>query len=298
MPLRAKKEKTENKALEDEVVEEIIPEEELNEDAQVNGKSVGTKKETANTKPAPRRTGADRVILAASADEIETRNEVKIAGRVTNVFKVPNQQTVVLSVATNAGGGASADGGLISNFPRVTFYGRRGEIAYKALVADRAGPRGIREAKSTKIPKSPQVVITGTIQTTKQLRDGEFIYRQTIVGETLTLAPTRLEMVLNTESGLKEIGDENEVILIGEIVHIFRFTRKTPGTILTIKTSNRRTDFPKATLYWDLHDLSRDMEVGDHVVLVGMMQTRRDEVDGKTIFRENIVATDLDWYRD
>ena len=275
MALKSKKEKAveaidivENEAIEDEVSEDKAP-----------------KGKTANNKATKDRAAKPKMpeskILVSAPEAFVSRNEMRVTGTVVRLFKVPNQQTVVLTIATNAGGGA------VSNFPRISFYGSQSDTIYKALGSVRKGS------------KHPQVTITGSVQTTKRARDDGFVYYQTAVGSSLSFASTRLESILNTEAGTRTVNDENEVILIGEIVHIYRFERKNAGTILTIKTtSNARIDFPKVTLFRDLNDLAQKMEAGDHIALIGMLQTKISEKDGKQVRHENIVGTDLDWYRE
>ena len=275
MALRTKKEKVnevietaDNEAIEVEAADNKVSKSKI-------GRSKTTKDETSEYKV------PESKILVSAPKALMSRNEIRITGTVVNLFKVPNQQTVVLSVATNAGGGA------LSNYPKITFYGSQSGVVYEALGSGRNAP------------KHPQVTITGSVQTTKRLKDGEFVYYQTAVGDSLSFAATRLETILNTDAGKRAVNDENEVILIGEIVHVYRFERKNAGTILTIKTtSNSRIDFPKVTLFRDLNDLSQEMEIGDHVALIGMLQTKISKKDGKQVRHENIVATDLDWYRE
>ena len=284
MALRIKKEKAAEAALNEES-------EALEED-KAEGKTA-KRKTAAKEEPAAEGAAAGRILVPA-AKTLLTRNEVRITGTAVSAFQVQGQHTTVITIATSAGRAAAnsrrkagADIEPMSNFPKVAFYGPHSSEVYSALGLD--GDKA----------KRPQVTVTGMVQTSKQQRGSGFVYRQTIVGNYCEIVPTHLELALMSGpgTGAATAGDENEVVIIGEIVHIYRFSGNVPGTILTIRTADERINFPKVTLFRNLDKLSHRMEDGDHVALVGMVQTKRVMKDGKPFRHENIVATDLDWYK-
>ena len=224
---------------------------------------------------------AESKVLVTQSDTFESRNEVKITGSVVHLYRVEDRNIVVLTIATSTGGKQS-------DFPKVVFYGK------EALA--------IQDALDLESGKRPQVSIVGSIQTSKQGEGATAVYRQNVIGSSLALAPTSLESALNIEVGNKTIADENQVILVGRIVHLYHFDSKKTGsplgTVLTLKTLGNRFNFPKITLFRDQSKIAQEMDVGDHVAVIGTIQTSRTVKDGaKTVYYETIIGSDIDWYK-
>jgi len=214
----------------------------------------------------------------------ESINEVTLTGAVVHMFAPEGRDLVVLTLATNAGRNRT------SNYPKITWYGEKA----KKIAADLKVEPG----------NFPRVCIKATVQTSKKGEGDRTTYFQTIVGTELSYAPKQLEGRLNMDIGNRYIEDENEVILVGEIVHIYHFGsnggERQTGSILTVKTRiSNWANFPKVTMFRRLSDTANKMKEGDIVAITGIIQTNKVErTEKKPDYYETIVGTDLDWYRE
>jgi hypothetical protein len=217
-------------------------------------------------------------ITAEKETKFTGRSEVRITGRVVRKFAAPERGFTALTIATRAG---TAE----TNYPSVMFFGRAA-IETDKLIDDRAKPR-------------PTVEIDGEIQTAKITGDSGVVYKQTVVGLRLASAKTGLDsrgiLGPNGETvGTEPANDENSVLIIGEIIHVFPFRS---GTVLTVRTYGEgRPNFPKITCFGRQGKFAEGLTPGEIVCAAGVIQTARKEIRGETRFFESVVCTDIDRY--
>lgn len=192
----------------------------------------------------------------------QTRNEVKIAGQVVNMFKFPNKEITNTTIATSTG--------AKQNNPKITWYGEKSKTVADALTG------------KTK----PCISITGYIQTSKSIRNGKKEYHQNIVGKSFTV-----EVI--PKSG-------NEVTITGELTHKHNLRSKSTGertgTVIRIKTGDKPPNYPEIRLFREQSEAAQTISLGSTVSIIGTIQTDKttDPAIGKTLYRESIVGLELD----
>lgn len=199
-------------------------------------------------------------------------NCVQMTGTVIHLFHVPGTETVVMTLATSAGGNRS-------DYPKVTWYG---ELA--------------REIEET-IAVKDRVSLLGNVQTKRfEQGNGKVIYRQNFVGAGITKAMRKIESRFGLEEARGEyVDDENEIRLGGTVFHIFKVPDK-EIVILTIRTfTNGHVNMPKITLFGrNAEYVMENIQENDPVCAIGYAYTNRVvKADGTPEYFEGITCTSI-----
>lgn len=189
------------------------------------------------------------------------KNDVVLVGTIVSNYRPnPEKQIATIILATN---GSS----LVTNYPRITFYGQEAVAQLEQLVNEKQ--------------KHPHVLIRAVVETSRKFRtvagtqDREPVYYQTIVARSVTKAPTKLNS-LNC-NGRTPIDDVNRVSLIGEVVYTSKMQGGS-GHILTLRSlEDGKTFFPEVACFARSCPKAKDVKVGDVVAGVGLIQTRTKE---------------------
>lgn len=206
-----------------------------------------------------------------------SKNNVQLVGTVVRKF-CPKSDVLILTVAVNGRGDRA-------HYPAVTFYGNAAKEINEHLGDLSSSNR-------------PRVRIEATIQTRKREIDGETRYYQDIIGTSFEDAPTKLESV----SGMRDLGTRkadsvNEVCIAGQVVNNYEIVKagapRPFGVILTIKTQDKRANFPHVVFFGAQARKAIACEIGDNVCTVGRIETRVVEKDGKKITQESVSGEDI-----
>lgn len=199
-------------------------------------------------------------------------NSVQMTGTVIHLFHVPGTETVVMSLATSAGGSRS-------NYPKITWYG---DLAQEVLAS---------------ISEKDRVSLLGTVQTKRYDRTGgKTIYRQSFVGAGITRALKKIESRFGLEEARGEyVDDENEIRLAGTAFHIFKVPDK-DIVILTVRTyTNGHVNMPKVTLFGrNAQYVLENIQENDPICVIGYAYTNRvEKADGTPGYYEGITCTSI-----
>lgn len=228
-------------------------------------------------------TTAKVLIDRSEQTPVPSRNNVVLTGTVLQTF-APNGNVTIMTLAVGQR--------ELSQYPKITWYGK------DAMMVAKEFPPGTKS-------KHQKVCVSGFIQTSKRDVKGETKYFQNIVGENLSYAPKLLESELGIEAGTRYVQDQNTVLLVGEIVNRYDFQGahgtadgKPLGAILTLRTQDSgRYNFPKITFFKQIK-LAMNVKPGDIVAVCGAIQTSKRDSGGETQYFENVVGSDIDYYRE
>lgn len=216
-----------------------------------------------------------------SKKENISKNEVMLVGTaVAKYFPMHNKKIMVIILATN---GSSTR----VNYPRIAFYGEDlvNKVDAEVTVDQHA---------------HPHILVKASVETTKRIRNGSPVFHQTIVGHSVSIAPSKLDATLNHQ-GSTPIDDVNRVSIVGEVVHIFRFGKaqddesKKNGFVITVKTYDEkgRFHFPKLVCFENRSSAIQSVAVGDTVAAVGVIQTKPKDESRANDSTESIVCSDI-----
>ena len=186
-------------------------------------------------------------------------NQVKLRGTIMRKFRRDNW--MVIGLATSTGEGRK-------DFPSVFWFGENVDIVDKAYnIGD-------------------HVEIDAEIQTNKEYRS------QTVVGIDINDTKREIEEKMGIEGVGRFAGDENEVLLKGDLLKIY--TPLSSGNKFCIATIHQRiknkTYYPQVMLFGRQKDRIEELEEGSPVCIIGHVQTQKRKVDKKTRYHEAIVG--------
>ena len=163
-------------------------------------------------------------------------------------------------------------------FPSVVFY----------------GTDAVDAIRSIDLSKKPRVIIEGFIQTERKIRDGETKYFQDIIGLKISYAKTRIEDAFGVDGlGVAKALPRNEILLIGEVVNVYRFRNRQYG--ITIRAEHHNIyNFPMMISSRAFDEVNRSIRKGDTVAAVCEVSTYNSDQNGNTFpTREQILVKDI-----